>query len=185
MAGGTQIFVRNREGKVFGPIEPSTVELLIEGGILQGLLQVSTDGESYALPHRFPEIRDFFPRHLWGDDNRRDVALDSEGSPPGPAGGVSDAPSVAVTRGLHPPERRCSTRRASHTGRATPGRGHHRSDADARGGQPDAASCPRCESVRTRACTARPRRRARLARCPGADRDGSLVGTSARRECPA
>ncbi len=79
MAGGTQIFVRNREGKVFGPIEPSTVELLIEGGILQGLLQVSTDGESYALPFRFPQIRDFFPRHLWGDDSRRDVQLDSEG----------------------------------------------------------------------------------------------------------
>jgi len=74
---GTQIFVRNREGKVFGPIEPATVELLIDGGVLQGLLQVSTDGESYALPYRFPEVRDFFPRHLWGDDNRRDVQLDS------------------------------------------------------------------------------------------------------------
>src|SRR5574338_610622 len=75
---GTQIFVRNREGKVFGPIEPSTVELLIESGVLQGLLQVSTDGEKYALPFRFPELRDFFPRHLWGDDGRRDVQLDSE-----------------------------------------------------------------------------------------------------------
>ena len=79
MAGGTQIFVRNREGKVFGPIEPSTVELLIEGGVLQGLLQVSTDGESYALPYRFPHLRDFFPRHLWGDDSRPEVTLDAEG----------------------------------------------------------------------------------------------------------
>jgi len=80
MAGtaGTQIFVRNREGKVFGPIEPSTVELLIESGVLKGLLQVSTDGEHYALPFRFPELRDFFPRHLWGDDSRKDVQLDAE-----------------------------------------------------------------------------------------------------------
>lgn len=97
MAGGSQIFVRNREGKVFGPIEPSTVELLIEGGILQGLLQVSIDGEAYALPFRFPEIRDFFPRHLWGDDNRRDVPLDSDGATTEPAPAVSDAPSVTVT----------------------------------------------------------------------------------------
>ena len=78
---GTQIFVRNREGKVFGPIEPSTVELLIESGALQGLLQVSTDGEHYALPFRFPELRDFFPRHLWGDDSRKDVQLDAEAAP--------------------------------------------------------------------------------------------------------
>ena len=108
MAGGTQIFVRNREGKVFGPIEPSTVELLIEGGILQGLLQVSTDGESYALPFRFPEIRDFFPRHLWGDDSRRDVQLDSEGvaaqagdtSPVAPDG--APAPPVVIEPILEP-----------------------------------------------------------------------------------
>ena len=78
---GTQIFVRNREGRVFGPIEPSTVELLIESGALQGLLQVSTDGEHYALPFRFPELRDFFPRHLWGDDSRKDVQLDAEAAP--------------------------------------------------------------------------------------------------------
>src|SRR5215475_11045703 len=82
---GTQIFVRNREGKVFGPIEPSTVELLIDGGVLQGLLQVSTDGESYALPYRFPHIRDFFPRHLWGDDPRRNVSLDAAAPEPGTA----------------------------------------------------------------------------------------------------
>ena len=78
---GTQIFVRNREGKVFGPMEPSTLELLIEGGVLQGLLQVSTDGEKYALPFRFPHLRDYFPRHLWGDDARPGVTLDSDAAP--------------------------------------------------------------------------------------------------------
>ncbi|MGZ6162210.1 MAG: hypothetical protein ACXWLS_02680, partial [Myxococcaceae bacterium] len=112
MPGGTQIFVRNREGKVFGPIEPSTVELLIEGGILQGLLQVSTDGESYALPFRFPEVRDFFPRHLWGDDSRHDVQLDSEGlsaaqggdtvAPPAPSG-TSPPASASAAAGLGAP----------------------------------------------------------------------------------
>jgi hypothetical protein len=98
---GTQIFVRNREGKVYGPIEPSTVELLVEGGVLQGLLQVSLNGEDYALPHRFPEIRDFFPRHLWGDDGLggREVELDAEGgagSAQGANGPAPVAPSPPV-----------------------------------------------------------------------------------------
>ena len=91
---GTQIFVRNREGKVFGPIEPSTLELLIESGVLQGLLQVSTDGERYALPFRFPELRDFFPRHLWGDDSRKEVQLDAEG--PAATGPEARTPSAAL-----------------------------------------------------------------------------------------
>ena len=94
---GTQIFVRNREGKVFGPIEPSTVELLIDGGVLQGLLQVSVDGESYALPYRFPHVRDFFPRHLWGDDNRRDVSLDAAAPESEPA--VGETPLRAALFG--------------------------------------------------------------------------------------
>jgi hypothetical protein len=97
-AAVSQIFVRNREGKVYGPIEPSTVELLIEGGVLQGMVQVSLDGEKYALPFRFPEVRDFFPRHLWGDENRREVPLD-EGGPAEEAGGpapVAAAPGKAV-----------------------------------------------------------------------------------------
>src|SRR5262249_47698095 len=97
-AAGPQIFVRNREGKVYGPIEPSTVELLIEGGVLQGMLQVSLDGEKYALPFRFPEVREFFPRHRGGEE--------TGGGPPGaerpPAGGgppaapTSAAPGEAV-----------------------------------------------------------------------------------------
>src|SRR5215469_15875967 len=91
MAGGTQIFVGDREGKVFGPIEPSTVELLIEGGVLKGLLQISTDGERYALPFRFPELRDYFPRHLWGDDSRQEVQLDQAPAAPGPGTGVPSA----------------------------------------------------------------------------------------------
>src|SRR6185436_17846959 len=104
---GTQIFVRNREGKVFGPIEPSTVELLIESGALQGLLQVSTDGERYALPFRFPELRDFFPRHLWGDEGPPAAGPDA-GAPAAelfgaPAGAESPSAARAQPGGRTPP----------------------------------------------------------------------------------
>ena len=107
---GTQIFVRNREGKVFGPIEPSTVELLIESGVLQGMLQVSSDGEHYALPFRFPELRDYFPRHLWGDDGRKEVQLDSDlapstGVPGPPEAALFGAPELAGPGALTPPAR--------------------------------------------------------------------------------
>jgi len=63
-----QIFVRDGEGKVYGPLEPVTVELLIDGGVLNGALLVSTDGVRYGSPARYPALKDYFPRHLWGDD---------------------------------------------------------------------------------------------------------------------
>jgi tetratricopeptide (TPR) repeat protein len=65
-----QIFVRDTEGKVYGPLEPGTVELLIDGGVLNGALLVSTDGVRYASPARYPQLKDFFPRHLWADDGQ-------------------------------------------------------------------------------------------------------------------
>jgi DnaJ domain/Tetratricopeptide repeat len=63
-----QIFVRDAAGKVYGPLEPVTVELLIDGGVLNGALLVSTDGVRYGSPARYPALKDYFPRHLWGDD---------------------------------------------------------------------------------------------------------------------
>jgi tetratricopeptide (TPR) repeat protein len=63
-----QIFVRDGEGKVYGPLEPVTVELLIDGGVLNGALLVSTDGVRYGSPARYPGLKDYFPRHLWADD---------------------------------------------------------------------------------------------------------------------
>src|SRR5450631_674458 len=63
-----QIFVRDTEGKVYGPLEPVTVELLIDGGVLNGALLVSTDGVRYGSPARYPTLKDYFPRHLWADD---------------------------------------------------------------------------------------------------------------------
>ncbi len=56
-----QIFVRDGEGKVYGPLEPVTVELLIDGGVLNGALLVSTDGVRYGSPARYPQLKDFFP----------------------------------------------------------------------------------------------------------------------------
>jgi tetratricopeptide (TPR) repeat protein len=63
-----QIFVRDAGGKVYGPLEPVTVELLIDGGVLNGALLVSTDGVRYGSPARYPALKDYFPRHLWADD---------------------------------------------------------------------------------------------------------------------
>ena len=63
-----QIFVRDAAGKVYGPLEPVTVELLIDGGVLNGALLVSTDGVRYGSPARYPALKDYFPRHLWADD---------------------------------------------------------------------------------------------------------------------
>ena len=53
---------------MYGPLEPVTVELLIDGGVLNGALLVSTDGVRYGSPARYPGLKDYFPRHLWADD---------------------------------------------------------------------------------------------------------------------
>ena len=49
-----QIFIRNQQGLVWGPLSPETVELLIESGIVQGTVEVSRDGLSFTDPGRFP-----------------------------------------------------------------------------------------------------------------------------------
>ncbi len=62
-----QYFIRNDKGTLWGPLTLSTIELLIDNGVIQGKLQVSEDGLNFAYPGRFPHIRDAFPRELWGD----------------------------------------------------------------------------------------------------------------------
>lgn len=62
-----QVFVRNHKGRVWGPLEPTTVELLVENGLIEGRIQISQDGVNFAFPGRFPELREYFPRELWGD----------------------------------------------------------------------------------------------------------------------
>ncbi|MFP2899832.1 molecular chaperone DnaJ, partial [Corallococcus sp. 4LFB] len=62
-----QYWVRNDRGTTWGPLTGPTIELLIDSGSIQGKLQVSSDGLQFAFPWRFPEVRDAFPRELWGD----------------------------------------------------------------------------------------------------------------------
>ncbi|HEY8209950.1 MAG TPA: DnaJ domain-containing protein, partial [Myxococcaceae bacterium] len=63
-----QIFIKNEQGQIWGPLTPGTVELLLDNGIVKGKVMVSKDGVRYALPGRFPDVRDSFPRELWGVD---------------------------------------------------------------------------------------------------------------------
>lgn len=90
-----KVFVRNDQGKVWGPLALSTVELLIDSGMLQGRLQVSRDGVNFAFPGRFPGIRRAFPRELWGEV----VAPGDDGLPLAPA---PLAPAV-LTPDFQPP----------------------------------------------------------------------------------
>ncbi|MFL5350762.1 MAG: DnaJ domain-containing protein [Hyalangium sp.] len=62
-----QYFVRNDKGTLWGPLTLTTIELLIDNGVIQGRVQVSEDGLHFAFPGRFPHLRDAFPRELWGD----------------------------------------------------------------------------------------------------------------------
>lgn len=108
-----QIFVRDGEGKVYGPLEPVTVELLIDGGVLNGALLVSTDGVRYGSPARYPGLKDYFPRHLWADDGEPlatagavpvlvagDVAMPA--TPP-PAAAPALSPAAAASAKAAPP----------------------------------------------------------------------------------
>jgi tetratricopeptide (TPR) repeat protein len=93
-----QIFVRDTEGKVYGPLEPVTVELLIDGGVLNGALLVSTDGVRYGSPARYPTLKDYFPRHLWADDGEPLAGLETV-----PVLLASDVGTEATPRPRPPP----------------------------------------------------------------------------------
>lgn len=62
-----QVWVRTEKGKVFGPLTPTTIELLLDNGIIEGRVQVSLDGSNYVFPGRMPGIRMVFPKTLWGE----------------------------------------------------------------------------------------------------------------------
>ena len=61
-----QVFVRNEQGKRWGPLTPQTLELLIDGGHIEGKIQLSLDGLQFAPPGSFPTLREFVPHALWG-----------------------------------------------------------------------------------------------------------------------
>ena len=57
-----QVFVRNAEGKVWGPVEPQSVQLMLESGLLQAPLEVSLNGLDFSTPDLVPEFSDAVPR---------------------------------------------------------------------------------------------------------------------------
>ncbi|MFP2911130.1 molecular chaperone DnaJ, partial [Pyxidicoccus sp. 3LFB2] len=95
-----QYWVRNDRGTMWGPLTLPTIELLVESGSIKGKLQVSEDGLNFAYPWRFPEVRDAFPRALWGD-GAPDVPVTAPGAvSPGAAPGAPVAgPGAAPMAG--------------------------------------------------------------------------------------
>ena len=63
-----QFWIRNEEGKVWGPLAASSLELLVPQGVFPGKLQASTDGLSFAMVGRFAELREVLEQDLWGID---------------------------------------------------------------------------------------------------------------------
>ncbi|MBM4779000.1 MAG: DnaJ domain-containing protein [Archangiaceae bacterium] len=104
-----QVWVRNEKGQVFGPLSPSSVELLLDNGVIVGRVQVSLDGINYVFPGRMPGIRMVFPKTLWGDQVLPPNELDDVWSkvvapPPLPtaapqAGGAGAVPGGPVPGG--------------------------------------------------------------------------------------
>lgn len=92
-----KIFVRNDQGQVWGPLELTTVSRLIGAGQLKGRIEISQDGVSFAVPGRFPSVRDAIPRHLWGDG----VGAAPQGAPAAPATAAS-APVIAAPAAAGP-----------------------------------------------------------------------------------
>ena len=61
-----QYWVRSQDGKTWGPLTFATLDLFVTNQVIQGRCQVSVDGERFADPGRFPDVRDAFPEELWG-----------------------------------------------------------------------------------------------------------------------
>ncbi len=106
-----QIFVRDAKGTVRGPLEPASVELLVEVGALQGNLLVSLDGVNYRSPARFPGLKEFVPRELWGDDGE---PLEAGNAVPvlgaRPAAAAAPPPVPRVEAAAAPPAARAAPR---------------------------------------------------------------------------
>ncbi|GMU02843.1 hypothetical protein KH5H1_69630 [Corallococcus caeni] len=98
-----QYWVRNDRGTTWGPLTGPTIELLIDSGSIQGKLQVSSDGLQFAFPWRFPEVRDAFPRELWGDGAPASLVQSAPAAivppPPGPGPAPMAGPGAAPMAG--------------------------------------------------------------------------------------
>lgn len=61
-----QYWVRSANGKTWGPLTFASLDLFVANKIIEGRCQVSVDGERFADPGRFPDVRDAFPKEMWG-----------------------------------------------------------------------------------------------------------------------
>ena len=61
-----QFWVRSENGKTYGPLTISTLDLFLTNKVIQGKCQVSADGQSFGDPGRFSDAREAFPQELWG-----------------------------------------------------------------------------------------------------------------------
>ncbi|MDX2008662.1 MAG: DnaJ domain-containing protein [Myxococcaceae bacterium] len=73
-----QVWVRTEKAQVFGPLSPTSVELLLDNGVITGRVQVSVDGVNYVFPGRMPGVRMVFPKELWGSEVLPHTALDDQ-----------------------------------------------------------------------------------------------------------
>ncbi|MDP3237503.1 MAG: molecular chaperone DnaJ, partial [Myxococcales bacterium] len=95
-----QIWVRTEKAQVFGPLAPTSVELLLDNGVITGRVQVSLDGANYVFPGRMPGIRMVFPKALWGEHvlphTDLDDAWEKVAAPPPLPTGAAAAPMGAA-----------------------------------------------------------------------------------------
>ncbi|MGI5862632.1 MAG: DnaJ domain-containing protein [Myxococcales bacterium] len=105
-----QYWVRNDRGKMWGPLTFATIELLISNGLIPGRLQASRDGLNFVFPGRLPDLRDAFPKELWGDSTEPlpdDIEL-----PGGPIAPPAGPPVVGAPGAAPPPEEKPARRAA-------------------------------------------------------------------------
>ncbi|TNV63365.1 J domain-containing protein [Corallococcus exiguus] len=141
-----QYWVRNDRGTTWGPLTGATIELLIDSGSIQGKIQVSIDGLQFAFPWRFPEVRDSFPRELWGDGAPASLLQSTPGAiappPPGPAAPVAGPAAVPMAGpGMAPVAGPGTRPPMAGPGAMRPGPGAVRPPVDA-AGRPVAAARP-------------------------------------------
>jgi hypothetical protein len=91
-----QVFVRNEQGKVWGPISLPSVELLFENGALAGRVHVSEDGVHFVEPGALPGVRDAFPRAVWGAAAAGPVPPQAPGAPIAGPGAMAAAAARAA-----------------------------------------------------------------------------------------
>ncbi|MFW6369332.1 MAG: molecular chaperone DnaJ, partial [Myxococcota bacterium] len=96
-----QFWLRNDKGKVWGPLQASTIQILLENNALPGRLQASTDGLSFAMIGRFEDLREYVPVELWGVDPA-EIGVAGEAAPTEQKAGAGTGGPVAPT-GAEPP----------------------------------------------------------------------------------